>query len=253
MRPILLHIHVPRASGSSLHAWFLQTVGKNGVAQANAAADVQAAVATRGLPDRPAVVSGHFIHGVHDLLEGHPHRYVVLLRDPVQRVLSLFRYMHSLPGHKSHALMNQPGMTIARYYADRVPSGGPRNGMVAQLSGILGERVTPAEEHLEQACDNLLSGAALVGLADNPAPLLKQAARYLSVRKPPAFPEVNRLRPRGEPWGGSDEDIAAIVANNQLDIELYRRAKAHLTPRSLLVRASRAALDLVGGDHRRTS
>jgi hypothetical protein len=226
--PVLLHIHVPRASGSSLHAWFQQGLGEGGVAQANAAADVQRAVADRQDDRRPAIVSGHFLYGVHQILDGHPYRYVVLLRDPVKRVLSLFRYIHNLPAHKTHKILRHPDMTIARFYADRLPAGGVRNGMVAQLAGILGARVTPGPEHLEQAKAHLFNGQTMFGLAEQPAPLLKQAANFLDIRATPTLPEVNRLSAPA-PWGGSEEDMAAIVAANQLDMELYREARANLT------------------------
>ena len=178
-------------------------------------------------PRRPAVVSGHFLYGVHEQLAGHPHRYVVLLRDPVRRVLSLFRYIHNLPAHKTHPVLNQPGMTIARFYAERLAAGGVRNAMVAQLSGVLGARIVPNADHLEAASANLLNGDTMFGLAEQPESLLTQAAAFLEIETTPAFPEVNRLK-APEPWGGSAEDMDAIVAANQLDIELYRRAKERL-------------------------
>lgn len=227
MLPVLLHLHVPRASGSSLHAWFRQGLGKQGVVQANAPAAVHQAVARRAEPRAPAVISGHFVYGVHEGLEGHPYRYVVLLRDPVQRVLSLFRYIRSLPAHDLHPTLNRPDMTIARFYAERLPGTGPRNAMVAQLAGVLGTRVVLAEEHLEQATANLLDGHTMFGLAERPAPLLASVADLLAIASPPPLPEVNRLAVR-DTWGGMDEDIAAIRVNNQLDLELYRRAQARL-------------------------
>ena len=216
-------MHVPRASGSSLHAWFRQSLGKGGVAQANAAAAVAQAVVGRHEPGMPGVVSGHFTYGVHELLEGRPYRYVVLLRDPVQRVLSLFRYIRSLPTHDLHAELIRPDMTIARFYADKVPGSGPRNAMVAQLAGVLGTRVTLGREHLEQATAHLFDDRTLFGLAEHPASLLQRLAEILGVQLAPELPQVNRLG-TAQAWGGSPEDIAAISTNNQLDIELYRRA-----------------------------
>ncbi|WP_159712424.1 hypothetical protein [Geminicoccus flavidas] len=231
MRPILLHLHVPRASGSSLYAWFRRAVGPSGVVQANAAAAVQQAVAGRRSETEPAVVSGHFLHGVHAGFPGQPYRYTVLLREPVRRVLSLFRYIRSLPHHDLHPVLNQPGMTIERFYRERLPGTGPRNAMVAQLSGILGTGVTPAEPHLEQALLNLLGEGTMFGVAEDAGPLLQEVAGFLGIDHPPEFPAVNRLDAK-EAWGGSDADLAAITAANQLDIALYARAKATLAGRA---------------------
>lgn len=227
MLPVLLHLHVPRASGSSLHAWFRQGLGKGGVAKAGSAAAIRRLVAERQEPRHPAVVTGHFAYGVHAQLDGHPYRYALLLRDPVQRVLSLFRYIRGLPDHDLHETLSEPGMTIARFYADRLPGSGPRNAMVAQLAGVLGAGVTLAEEHLEQASSHLLGGDVMFGLAEDPAPFLARAAAFLGIEQAPGFPEVNRPSAR-EPWGGSEEDLAAIAAANRLDRRFYERAKAHL-------------------------
>jgi hypothetical protein len=231
LRPILLHLHVPRASGSSLYAWFRRALGPAGVVQANAAAAVQRAVADRKGENEPAVVSGHFLHGVHAGFAGQPYRYAVLLREPVRRVLSLFRYIRSLPHHDLHPVLNQPGMTIERFYAERMPGTGPRNATVAQLAGILGTGVTPAEPHLEQALANLLGGNTIFGLAEDARPLLAEAASFLGIESPPELPAVNRLDAR-ETWGGSEADLAAITAANRLDIALYARARAALSGRA---------------------
>jgi hypothetical protein len=225
--PVLLHLHVPRASGSSLHAWFRQGLGEGGVAKAGTPAAVQKVVAARQEPRRPGVVTGHFAHGVHTGLGGHPYRYALLLRDPVQRVLSLFRYIRGLPAHDLHETLNRPGMTIARFYADRLPGSGPRNGMVAQLSGVLGGGVTLDEEHLELACRHLFGDDVMFGLAEDPAPFLARAAEFLRFEKTPALPELNRPGARAA-WGGTPEDLEAIAAANRLDRMLYERAKARL-------------------------
>ncbi|WP_027135249.1 hypothetical protein [Geminicoccus roseus] len=227
MLPVLLHLHVPRASGSSLHAWFRQGLGQGGVARANATEAVRKIVAERQEPRRPAVISGHFAYGVHQNLEGHPYRYALLLRDPVRRVLSLFRYIRGLPAHDLHEVLNGPDMTIARFYAERLPGSGPRNAMVAQLAGVLGSGVTLAPEHLEQACANLFAQDMMYGLAEDPAPFLARAAGLLGIEQPPPFPEVNRPGAR-ESWGGSEADLAAIAQANQLDIAFYERARARL-------------------------
>ncbi len=227
MLPVLLHLHVPRASGSSLHAWFRQGLGEGGVAKAGSAAAVQKAVEGRVEPSLPGVVTGHFAYGVHSQLGGLPYRYALLLRDPMQRVLSLFRYIRGLPAHDLHKTLGQPDMTIARFYADRLPGSGPRNGMVAQLSGALGTGVTLSEEHLELACRHLFGKDVMFGLAEDPAPFLARTAAFLRLEKAPAFPEMNRpAAPMA--WGGTPEDMEAIAAANRLDRVLYERAKAHL-------------------------
>ncbi len=218
-------MHVPRSSGSSLHAWFVTALGANGVAQASSPDEVAAATSGGAVP---AVVSGHYLHGVHERLGGRDYRYVVLLRDPVERVLSLFRYIRGLPGHSRHADLAGPGMTIPRYYAEGIPGSWARNGMVGQLAGSY-SALTP-EERLARATAHLLDERTIFGLVDDPHPLLRGAAEILGLAEVPPLARVNRsaqVEP-GQAFGGDDADLAAIVEHNRLDIELYRRAQAHL-------------------------
>jgi hypothetical protein len=231
--PVLLHLHIPRSSGSSLHGWFLKGLGERGVIQANGAAAVRAAVEARRGPLEPAVVSGHFSFGVHEALADQPYRYVLLLREPVERMQSLFRYIRGLPAHRDHAMLQAPDMTIARFYASshsgRLPGSWSRDAMVAQLAGVMGTGAVPTEEHLERAWANLRDGKVIYASAEDPAPVLKQTARMLGISKPPPFPKVNPSpQAAGEAWGSSPADIAAITEANRLDIELYRRAMLHL-------------------------
>jgi len=221
-------MHVPRSSGSSLHAWFVAALGTAGVAQASSPDEV-AAVTSGGAA--PAVVSGHYLHGVHARLTGRDHRYVVLLRDPVERVLSLFRYIRGLPGHSRHADLVRPGMTIPRYYAEGIPGSWARNGMVGQLAGSYS--ALPPEERLARATEHLLDERTIFGLVEDPQPLLRSAAEILGLAEVPPLARVNRsarMEP-GQAFGGDAADLAAIVEHNRLDIELYRRAQVHLAER----------------------
>jgi hypothetical protein len=228
LHPLLLHMHVPRSSGSSLHAWFVAALGAASVAQASSPDEV-AAVTSGGAA--PAVVSGHYLHGVHVRRASRDYRYVVLLRDPVERVLSLFRYIRGLPGHSRHADLVRPGMTIPRYYAEGIPGSWARNGMVGQLAGSYS--ALPPEERLACATEHLLDERTIFGLVEDPQPLLCGAARILDLAEVPPLARVNRsarVEP-GQAFGGDDADLAAIVEHNALDIELYRRAQAHLARR----------------------
>ncbi len=218
-------MHVPRSSGSSLHAWFVTALGAASVAQASSPDEVAAATSGGAAP---AVVSGHYLHGVHTRLTGRDYRYVVLLRDPVERVLSLFRYIRGLPGHSRHADLMRPGMTIPRYYAEGIPGSWARNGIVGQLAGSYS--ALPPEERLARATEHLLDERTIFGLVEDPQPLLRGAAEILGLAEVPPLARVNRsawVEP-GQAFGGNDADLAAIVEHNQLDMELYRRAQAHL-------------------------
>ena len=219
----MLHLHVPRASGSSLSAWLHLALGKGQVAHASSPDGIKTLAASRAKTGMPTVISGHFPFGVHEHFDQHPYCYLLLLREPVQRVLSLFRYIRNQPSHQLYEVLNRDEMTIARFYAERLPGSGSRNAMVAQLGGLLGFRVLLQVEHLEIAWNRLKSDRVMYGLSEQPANVLEQAARFFSIEQPPIFPEVNRPAPQ-KPWGGSEADIAAIAAANQLDIALYERA-----------------------------
>lgn len=228
---MLLHLHIPRSSGSSLDRWFRALVGKSRVAIASSAEQV-AHAAHRADDDpeaiAPAVISGHFVYGVHEQLGEQPYRYVTLVRDPVARVVSIFRYARKLQAHRFHASLNQPGATITQFYREGRAVGSVRDGMTRQLNGIRG--TAPLKpEHVDIAFERLTAPTTILGMTEDSAPVLAACAAILGIDVYPSLP-VSNVGPEQDGWV-TEDDLALIRRENEVDLELYERLRDHMTGR----------------------
>lgn len=91
----LFFMHIPKAAGTSVRTALDAAIGARLVLAypGNPRFDLDATL-TAPLPER-AVVFGHYNWGLHFLFRQEP-RYATILRDPVQRIWSWYRYMRSV-------------------------------------------------------------------------------------------------------------------------------------------------------------
>ena len=96
----LFFVHIPKCAGTSfrdvLKRWFAPDLLHF---DAHDAETLARAVARRTAP--PRAITGHFAYGVHEQLPGRP-RYLSLVRDPLDRFVSLYKHARANLGHGFH-------------------------------------------------------------------------------------------------------------------------------------------------------
>jgi hypothetical protein len=98
--PLLLHMHLPKTAGITLFDILDLKYGfRRGLVALNHHAEIAAIVAREA---EIHAVSGHFPYGV-DTLFDRTCAYIVLLRDPVDRLISNFHYIRREAGHPQQA------------------------------------------------------------------------------------------------------------------------------------------------------
>lgn len=156
----VLHLHIPRTGGISVSRALIAALNDREVVRATRLADLRAAL------DRGAdvgLVTGHYTWGMHALLSDFV--YFTALRDPVERVRSLYDYIRVQPVHPQHEL-------FAARPLEELLDGRPlldphfSNGQVRQLAGPRSatEEVGPAL--LERAWENLCRDDVIVTFTD---------------------------------------------------------------------------------------
>jgi len=233
LRPTTIVVHIPKTAGTSLRRIVVsEHAGVPHFDFDGSIANVQAFWRlTQEQRDRFGLILGHCQFGVHRLLT-RPFRYVTMLRNPVERVVSLYYYIRSLPAHYMHAkIMNEDLETTVR----RRLVGEMDNFQVRFLTSHPGNVFwTPPGQctrgMLDEAMENLSTMFDVVGICERFDDSVDLLAREFGWRAPVAERlNSNQGRPSVDQLPASAID--AIVETNALDVELYRLAEQLLGQR----------------------
>ena len=230
----LLAVHIPKAAGTTLRVILERQypeaerfVIRHDIPAERERLAGMADADKRGL----RAVFGHMPWGWHALLaSGQRYRYLTMLREPRERVLSLYATCR-MKTHYLHEAVKD--LTLYEF----VTSGVTRTadeGMVRQLCGADAFLRVPwadmalpfggvTEAHLEAARANL-ARCAFVGVAERFDALMAQCRRRLGWRIP-AVPDQNVTTWARPQWDDLDGRTRAAVRDcTRLDAELYAYA-----------------------------
>ena len=174
--------------------------------------------------DSYCCIRGHVHFGIHRSISNQC-RYITMLRDPVERVVSSHHYVLHTPGHPKHNEYVASGHTLRQsvecghFLRD--------NDQVRFVAGVDLPFNALTDEHLEMAKRNVRDWFPVVGLAEAfDASILLMAERlgwripyYVKENKNPERPRVGDL---------DAETREAIAAHNRLDHQLYAFAQDRL-------------------------
>jgi hypothetical protein len=224
----IVFLHVPKTAGSTLTTvlrWQYRRLRPHQVLRVSPHESIEEQLDRLG----PAiadlrVLMGHFPYGAHELLPM-PCRYITIVRDPVNRVLSEYRYVLSASGHPLHDALTSSSMDVDEYLSSGIDRFQLENALTRQLSGRDEHDDTPPTEHdVEVASDHLRTFDA-VGLTerfDESLVLFKQVLGWST----PLYFRRN-VSKAGPASGQVPADvIARIRERNLLDLRIYELAGA---------------------------
>jgi hypothetical protein len=187
---------------------------------------------------RARVVTGHFHYGVHRHL---PQQcdYITMLREPVGRVLSIYRFIRGNPKHWFHDELVGSNMSLDEF-VETAGDPGVDNQQTRLLSGMgAGEELAlDSSGHLERRDPLALDAEALaaakrnldrclvVGLTERFDESFILMRRALGWRLPMYMTRNVSKGPKPAP--PSERTLAMIRDRNRFDLDLYDHAKRRL-------------------------
>jgi hypothetical protein len=185
------------------------------------------------------VIMGHFPYGTHHLLGVAP-IYATVLREPVSRVASLYRYQRSRAERGNappHDLFQaklgkilRSGISLRAFVAAGMTEE-TNNHMCRLIAGISPDAGLVINDRwlLELALHNLRRHYQLIGTTEDLGSFLAALSARLKWGTSFEMPREN-ITP-GKPLALDAETRAAIIDKNALDIELYEHVRTNSRPR----------------------
>jgi hypothetical protein len=230
--PLLFFIHIPKTAGTTLGGILVQHYGRDRVFACHPDRAIVGYTAEDFL-SFPAekrnnfqLVRGHFGYGLHEDYQ-EPYKYITILRDPVDRVISHYYYVLKRTDHYLHKKVTSENISLKDYVTSGL-TGEMDNGQLRMLTGPTGYYArfgTCTPELLELAKEHLRNDFVVVGISERFDETLLVLKEILGVSTPFYLNlKVNNKRPKREKM--TDDVIEAIRAHNPLDEEIYQYANA---------------------------
>jgi len=168
--------------------------------------------------EKKRVFAGHLHFGLHEKLEG-PYNYLTMLRDPVERIISLYHYIRSMPNHGHHKRIVGENMSMSDFVESEMSS--TLGKLYIQF--ISGIRTLSYWEYSEEALNatklRLQEFFPIVGILeklDESLLLMKRAYGW----KTPYYVKENTTKNKPEVTH-TDKDMEIIRKVSRMDRELY--------------------------------
>lgn len=160
------------------------------------------------------LLKGHVPFGIHQKLRNQ-FNYITLLRNPIDRIVSYYYYVLSLPSHRLYGRVMKEKMSLYDF-TSQINQGDVNNAQIRVISGI---EDTP-ENMLSKAIDNIDNNFSFVGLVekyDESLLLLQELYKF----KIPYYRSLNKTPKRSKLDEIDKNTLVAIKDLNQGDIDLY--------------------------------
>ena len=216
-----VYVHIPKTGGQTLVSSLRLSYGEDATVEVSGLGETLERTIDVVPPERLAtarLIIGHIPFGVHAFVP-QACDYVTILRDPVARVVSLYKFVLRAVDHPLHERVRDYGLSLRDFVTSDVDQSQTRNGQTRQLAGEANRSLD--RQSLEVAKRNLQTFTA-IGLTERFNETFVHFRRTLRLRIP-AYASRNVSPPLASEPEPDIEEL--ILERNQLDNELYAFAR----------------------------
>lgn len=220
---LLVFLHIPKAAGTTLNGIINQQYNRQSLFRFDGINNHH--LFTK-LPlekqNKVQLLRGHFAFGVHQFIF-RPCTYFTVLRNPIRRVISQYKYIRNNPQHPQSKLLQS--ITIEEYISRE------KQALCNQQTNMICGLSTPKDCHFSQrlkiAQDNLDRHFAVVGVTDMFDETLLMLRKEFNWNIPYYIQQNTGKKPNSVKCVSS-KTIALIEKYGELDLQLYHQARKNL-------------------------
>lgn len=222
----LIFLHIPKTAGSTFHMILNKRYKSNDIRNLFGSRYDEPEI--KSFMEEPIeekqnirLLKGHMPFGMHNYLPKES-RYISVLRNPVERVISQYYYIKKNSYNPLHNQVEKDGMTISEFVSSGI-SVGMNNGHCRFLNGDLDEyKFNQCDEVLlEQVKENIKRHFIWLGLTERFDESVLVLSKLLGWKSPPYYIRENVSKNRKSRDLISKEEISVIEKYNSLDMKLY--------------------------------
>jgi hypothetical protein len=225
----LLFLHIPKTGGTTLYLFLLQQFSETEVWPLDVG-PFEDQISDGQLEDlsRYKLLRSHYDYTSYKFFTRKP-VYLTMLRDPVERVMSIYKHMHRDPANEVLREVLKQQLTLEEFAQYPLAQGLAENRQVKQIAGILQGRARSPEEKLsKQAMLEIalmrLDEFAFFGLVERMDESIQLLCHTFNWPTPISYKSQNIAPTPTNREDLSESELEAIENANQLDIELYNHA-----------------------------
>lgn len=217
--PCLVFLHIPRTGGTTLSSSLVRSYRPDETLSLNILdkpLDTELGRIPSHMRAEANLIHGHMPFGVHAYMDRRC-EYVTVLRNPLERVVSVYTFISRTPRHVLHERVVGTGTTLEAYVESGMDEGQTANSQTRQLSGRQFGSLDDAA--LEEAKRNL-EGFLVIGLTERFEETFVMLRRAVRLRMP--LYSTRNVSPSHEV---SERALDLIRERNQLDLALHEFAR----------------------------
>ncbi|NES01420.1 MAG: sulfotransferase family protein [Okeania sp. SIO2F4] len=235
----LIFPHIPKTAGTTLRSVILSQYSQEKVHFLKVSQTPLEAAQKISESDNKRVhcYVGHMPYGLHKYL-AKPAIYITLIREPVDRIISMYYFIREEPAHRLHNEFLSKDISLEDFVLSR---NCPRNEQVKKIAGSM---VGSAKETMDLAYQNICNHFLAVGTQENFDDFLQVLQKILGWKNK-SYTKQKVTKNRKNKREVSQELIDIIKERNGMDIAFYNNLKNKFTIKNFDYIVSRTTSKLI--------